>query len=328
MKRIMFVLGILYVTLCTHPPLVGTRVCYSAFEDIGCGARPAGMGNAFCAIADDINAFLYNPSGLSQLNKLQIGTMYAQLYPGLSDKSNIANNFLAIAYPFGEKSSRITLGFAWFNVGVISDPERLNVTYKENTYIISYAKNIEFISIGLSIKLHTKEYGQNYWTEINPTFNKTRTASGVGFDAGLLYRPNKELTIGFSMIDFNQPYVYIATPSQVPLVLKIGLGYKFEPTWTFEDIVGAIDITYRDGEYKGYAGLEGWLLDKSVGLRTGFGIGSLSFANIVIGVSYQLTEEMYNNDFRIDYAFGYPLSGLQTTAGTHRISLTVGFGPK
>ena len=302
--------------------------CYAAFEDLGCGARPIGMGNAFCGVADDINAFIYNPAGLSQLRKLQLGTMYAQLYPGLSDKSSIANNFLGVAYPFGSSANRTSLGIGWFNLAVTSDPDRSNATYKENTYIISYARTIEMFSFGLSVKFHTKEYGQNYWTSVNPTFGKALTASGIGFDVGLLFKPSEKTTIGFSVLDFNQPSLYLVTPSQIPFVIKAGVGYKFDPVWGWEDIIGAIDLTYRDGEYKGYAGLEGWLLDRSVGLRFGFGAGSSSFGNISIGASYQLTEEIYNNDFRIDYAFVYPLSGIDPTGGTHRISLTIGFGPK
>ena len=35
----------------------------AAFEDVGVGCRPLGMGNAFVAVADDINATYYNPAG-------------------------------------------------------------------------------------------------------------------------------------------------------------------------------------------------------------------------------------------------------------------------
>lgn len=338
MKKIMkiLILGLVVVTLHLTPYTFlpakyfgAGHFCYAAFEDLGCGARPIGMGNAFCGVADDINAFLYNPAGLSQLKKLQLSTMYAQLYPGLSDKSNIANNFIAIAYPFGSETDRTSLGFSWFNLGVVSDPDRSNATYKENTYIVSYARGFEMFSFGLSVKLHTKEYGENDWTRKNSAvFGKTRTAAGMGFDAGIMFKPDEKLAIGLSVTDFNQPYLYIITPSQIPFTTRAGLGYKFDSVGTFENIIGALDITYRDGEYKGYAGLEGWLLDRSVGLRAGFGTGSSSFVNIAFGASYQLTEEVYNNDFRIDYAFGYPLNGLQPTAGTHRVSLTIGFGPK
>ena len=325
MKKVLkfLLLGIYVFTLHFVPCTL-----HASFIDLGCGARPIGMGNAFCAVADDINAFFYNPAGLSQITKVQVSTMYAQLFPGLSDKSNISNNFIAAAYPVGGMGSKSTIGFGWFNLGGASDPDRANASYKENTYLISYAKALESLSLGLSVKFHTIEYGSSYWTDVNPTFSKTLTALGVGLDAGVLFNLDRNLTVGLSLIDINQPALYIATESRIPIIIKAGLGYLFEPTTAFDVIQGALDITYRDNEYKVYAGAEGWLLNRSIGVRGGFGVGTHNFGNIAFGASYQLTEEMYNNDFRIDYGFTYPLNGLQPTGGTHRISLTIGFGPK
>ena len=40
---------------------------YSAFENPSSGARPYGMGNAFCGLADDIQAIFYNPAGITQV---------------------------------------------------------------------------------------------------------------------------------------------------------------------------------------------------------------------------------------------------------------------
>ena len=41
--------------------------------DLQIGARPLGMGGAFVAIADDINAVYWNPAGLTQLTSAQFG---------------------------------------------------------------------------------------------------------------------------------------------------------------------------------------------------------------------------------------------------------------
>jgi len=303
--------------------LSNLTISYAGFEDIGCGARPAGMGNAFCAVGDDANAFLYNPSGLIQLKKIQVSAMYANLYPLLTDKSTIANNFLAIAYPMRST----TVGIAWFNLSVISDPERANASYQENTCIFTYAREISLFSIGLSARFHTKEYGQNYWTSVNPVFGKKRTASGIGIDIGTLYRsPNRKFKLGLTLVDINQPDMGIDASSPVPILARAGISYEFEPPAAFNDLRGAIDITYRDGDLKVQGGLEGWLMERTIGIRAGGGFGTNYYGNISMGASYQLTEEMYNNDFRLDYAFTYPLSGLQPTGGTHRISLTMGFG--
>jgi len=339
MNKIKILKEVLILTLVVILQLAicNLQFSFAAFEDLGCGARPLGMGNAFCGIANDANAFLYNPAGLAQLEKLQVSTMYANLYPSLSDGSSITNNFIAVAYPLpaitnsAAKEGWGTVGFGWFNLGVNSDPRRSNATYKEDTYIFSYAKTLEMFSLGVSVKFHTKEYGQNYWTTLNSVFSKTRNAFGVGIDFGLLYKaPDEKLTLGLQLSDVNQPNIQLSEISPVPITVRIGVGYKIKSALDgkFEDIVSALDFTYRDKDYKAFAGIEGWLMEKSIGLRFGFGAGNNSFANISVGASYQLNEGMYNNDFRLDYAFVYPLSGLQPTGGTHRISLTMGFGGK
>ena len=54
--------------------------------------------------------------------------------------------------------------------------------------------------------------------------------------------------------------------------------------------------------------------------------GTSYFGSFSLGASYRLIEEIYNNDFQFDYAFIYPINGLRPTSGTHRISITMGFG--
>ena len=44
---------------------------WADFNDIGLGARPIGMSNAFTAVADDVYAIYYNPAGLAFLNRAQ-----------------------------------------------------------------------------------------------------------------------------------------------------------------------------------------------------------------------------------------------------------------
>jgi len=54
------------------------------FIKIGSGVRSVGMGGAFTSIADDCSAFYYNPAGIAQLKKIQIGIMRAYLYEKLA----------------------------------------------------------------------------------------------------------------------------------------------------------------------------------------------------------------------------------------------------
>ena len=50
----------------------------AAFLKIGTGARPEAMGGAYTALADDVNALYYNPGGLSNLGKQEVGFTHTQ----------------------------------------------------------------------------------------------------------------------------------------------------------------------------------------------------------------------------------------------------------
>ena len=60
------------------------------FIKIGSGVRSQGMGGAFASLADDCYAFFWNPAGIGQLNKLQMGLMRAYLYKDLAYYDNFS----------------------------------------------------------------------------------------------------------------------------------------------------------------------------------------------------------------------------------------------
>src|SRR5438045_4142227 len=55
----------------------------AAFLKIGAGARPAGLGQAYTAIADDANAIYWNTAGLSTIRKNEFVAMRAELFQDL-----------------------------------------------------------------------------------------------------------------------------------------------------------------------------------------------------------------------------------------------------
>jgi hypothetical protein len=73
------------------------------------GARPMAMGEAYTAVADDLNALNTNPSGLSRVGGRQAGFMHAELYGGAR------YDFLGYAQPLGAAAlglsvQRLTVG--------------------------------------------------------------------------------------------------------------------------------------------------------------------------------------------------------------------------
>jgi len=294
---------------------------WADFEDLGVGARPIGMGNAYTALADDVNAVYYNPAGLAQLDECQFTSGYGKLYWGLDDGSSLGGGFVGYAHPLYHWG---TLGAGWLNLG-------LQGLYQENSFIFSYGNNLnKRLLAGFNLKMLYKKYGKNPYTENalidggpatsgerDPVFSKGYSKTGFSSDLGLLYRFNREYSLGLVLIDINQPHMDLKnSKSRVPIGVRSGFLYNSD-FLTF-----AFDTAFRSGDVNVYSGVEKWFLKRTFGARAGLGVGSRSFSNLALGASY--TKYL----FQLDYAFIYPLSGIRDTYGSHRISLTLRFGPE
>ncbi len=302
--------------------LVSVEVtCWADFEDLGVGARPIGMGNAYTALADDVNAIYYNPAGLAQLDECQFTSGYGKLYWGLDDGSNLGSGFVGYAHPLYHWG---TLGAGWLNFG-------LQGFYRENSFIFSYGNSLKKrLLAGLNLKLLYKKYGKNLYTENalidggpevsgerDPVFSKGYSKTGFSTDLGLLYKFNREYSLGLALTDINQPHMDLKdNKSRVPIGVRSGFLYNSD-FLTF-----ALDTTFRNGDVNVYSGAEKWFSNRTFGVRAGLGVGSRSFSNLALGASY--TKYL----FQFDYAFLYPLSGIRDTYGSHRISLTLRFAPE
>lgn len=314
-KMIMVILLMGAVSVCVEV------TCWADFEDLGVGARPIGMGNAYTALADDVNAIYYNPAGLAQLDECQFTSGYGKLYWGLDDGSNLGSGFIGYAHPLYHWG---TLGAGWLNLG-------LRGLYGENSFIFSYGNRVKKrLLAGLNLKLLCKKYGKTTYTENalidggpgvsgerDPVFSQGYSKTGFSTDLGFLYKFNREYSLGLALTDINQPHMDLKdNKSRVPIGVKSGFLYNSD-FLTF-----AFDTTFRGGDINVYSGAEKWFSNRTFGVRAGLGVGSRRFSNLALGASYA------KYLFQFDYAFLYPLSGIRDTYGSHRISLTLRFAPE
>lgn len=93
-------------------PLGSDRAVPPTPTPVGAGARPAGMANAFVAIADDASAASWNPAGLVQLERPEFSMVYEYLSTRVDFRSSVQPemdglhrfddntlNFLSFVYP-------------------------------------------------------------------------------------------------------------------------------------------------------------------------------------------------------------------------------------
>ena len=119
MKKVLVTLTMLAVICVSHADCYAGGVSKSAclFLRIAPGARSAGMGEAFCAIADDATAVYWNPAGLAFQEGREITLMHAKWLPQLAN--DLYYEFGAIRWPVEG------LGTFGFNVTYINYGEQI-----------------------------------------------------------------------------------------------------------------------------------------------------------------------------------------------------------
>ncbi len=327
----------LLLILCLVQPV---RFSYAEFEDTGVSPRVISMGNAFAGLGDDASSMYYNPAGLGFLSRKEFDCSYARLHLGLDDlemedgsviSSRISNGYMGYINPINKIG---TLGVGWLNTS-------LGGLYSENTFLVSFGKRLirnkekkKTISFGINLKLLMKSYTDRdsdisrsfddngkATTDSDPVFDNGLSRLRLSCDLGALYRLNRYYSVGVSISDLNQPDTSLGEDTlgitRVPMKLRAGFAYRNRT----RDFNVVADLFYRNGDFRLLAGAERWFKFKTIAVRGGFGIGARRYRNFTFGAGYKLDQYL-----ELNYSFVYPLSGLSSTWGSHRASLTARFG--
>ncbi len=297
----------------------------ASFEDLPTGARQAGLGNSFTAIADDVYSTYYNPAGLAQIHRSEFTAYYARLYAGLTDNSNISRSYLAYAHP---TQTRGTLGLSYTSLSLAG-------LYSESAFGVSYAYGFrEKWNLGGTVKFLRKTFGSDSYTQnaINtdtgaslggpdPLFAQNGTSkSAASFDLGAQYRLSRIYGLGFAILNANEPNMALSPSDtdKVAAVYKMGIARRAKTS--------AIDaeISWRkftSDELRFNAGAERWF-GSGIAIRGGLGFGQRGYQVTSLGFSYRW------ENIDVSYALIYPLVGVKGTFGTNQFSLTFRFGRK
>lgn len=286
-KKIIFlgiILGI-WIIHSSHAE-VGRGGYAGSFLRLGLGARAMGMGNVSVAHADDGCCGYYNPANLVFLENRWLTTSMRSM--SLDRKIY----FIGYGQPLGErdplmqKEGALRGGFslAWLCGGVGNiDARDYNgedigtLSNWEHAFFFSFAINpAPAFALGFNGKVLL-----NRIPDITDE-NKAISATGFGFDFGLIFRPNPLFTVGLTFKDIRSRYTWdtqdlwekgTQTVDQFPRVFRLGLAWKI-----FNErliLAGDIEqVKYRPRTFQG--GVQ-WMGFKSLFLRTGFQQERLNF---------------------------------------------------
>lgn len=145
----------------------------AAFERLAIGARPAGMGGAYVALADDAEALFHNPAGMARIPGHMIGVSFSRPF-GLDD---LGAGSLAYVRP----GPAGRCGISWNSFG--------NRVYRENTCGLSAGGCVlDGLCLGATSKIHMLSisgYG---------------SASSFDLDVGFIFRVSGRAQAGLSVL--------------------------------------------------------------------------------------------------------------------------------
>ena len=289
---------------------------------IGIGARAVGMGEVFCAVADDISTIYWNPAGLSRLGGMQVTASHMMLFQG------ITYEHAALGVPLSDKLS-FGLGASYFSAGELearsADTEDYDGLFGAydivGTGAVSY--KLGMLSLGASAKFIYQSIGET----LGGAESGGYLATGLAFDVGMHFATEgvefgKGVLAGAVVqnlgqaIAFAGPGGFTGADNQLPRNIKFGVAYKDVEN---NLLIGSDVNIPSDNNVNIHVGGE-YYLSKFFILRLGFKTTTLSDLGFLSGLSAGAGFNLQK--MQIDYAYvPYgPLGWL-----THRISLLTRF---
>lgn len=275
------------------------------FLKIGVGGRTMGMGGAYVAVSDDVNAMYVNPAGMSQIEKKQIQAQHIEWFEGINYES------LAGAYPLNDK---VCLGAAISYQNIDGIEGRSGDTDAVDRY---YGADDQAFIIGMSQVVNDKlSLGANL-KYVRLTIDSKEATAFAG-DIGALYIMNDKLHFGASLQNFGEKVKFVSESDPLPLNFKWGLSYKM----CNDKLLVAFDTNHPNDNYmNSVLGLEYMLKFKdnfSMPVRMGY--KTLNDFDTIDSFSFGLGLG-FKDDLALDIAW-IPYGDL---GNTYRMSLLLKF---
>lgn len=298
-----------YRHLITFICIIGTMLCGSrlfaegtvgisgaAFLEYATGSRALGMGEAFTAQTDDLNALYFNPASLGSLKYPQLGLFHHELIM----ESRLEN--ITIAYPIKDGNIGVANTVFWtpsFDKIDINGLDIGDVQFYNGCLTVGYGYDFDYFYLGASAKY--------IYQKID-----TKLVHSFAMDFGILKgmrmwtpfeAPIRNFHIGLSVLNLGTKVM----DSPLPRLIRLGISYK-PLNWLglnvdlMENCIEAndlIDFTHGFNEsFRVNIGLELSYLELLY-LRGGWRFNNVGTYTVGLGFNYVIK----NVSFTIDASF-------------------------
>lgn len=300
----------------------GPGTSAGTFLNLGFGARPLGLAEAYVAMADDVSALHYNPAGLSfpQPPAVSGAGTYELLFTHTLFVQGIALDQLGLVRrPWGLSVTNLRSGGIEARTTETSAPDG-KFSASDLALGLSYGRKVGDVGLGGTLKFIRQSIG-------------SQSANAYAVDFGALRRfENQPISIGASLANLGTKVRFIDEAAPLPLALRTAVTYGM--TKSFPHAL-SLQIDYpRDSgpslrlgaEYKGFG---------PFALRLGYRTFSGGDRDAVLGKTLGSTASGFAEFYGLFMGMG-----LQTKLGNvdyaimpygelglaHRLSLALRFG--
>ncbi|MEW6550454.1 MAG: PorV/PorQ family protein [Spirochaetota bacterium] len=274
----------------------------ASFLNIPIGAKAAGLGSAFTAVADDASAIYWNPGALAHFQRRHVGLSHAELY------GQTRHDFLGYVHP--TKLVHLGVGVSYLSQPKIegrdvSGLETSAFTASDRSFSLHLAKPVGRVGLGFGAKVIQQQIADT-------------TASTFALDFGASYRATQSLSFGLAAMNIGPPLKMGTQSDPLPFSFSAGAAYSVR------QLMFSADLRHRVHEQ-----------------RTGVGVGMQvqAFKGVFLRTGYSASkdpssaETSYWNLSRFTGGMGLRLSGFMLDyafvpmeiADTQRLSLGLEF---
>jgi len=308
---------------------------HASFDDVGAGARGAGMADAQTAVADDAAAAFNNPAGLVQVVDPRLSAEFGQYARGLTDGSKLGSSFFSYVHPVKPGETVLSAGYRSFTASDI---------LTEKTYLLGAGRRLSVTpfgwegvwSVGANVKMLQRSFTTDAFAsnaigdngsasgQADPVLAGGAKKSAYSFDAGAMYQFGRRLasSVGITVLNGDKPGLGVSSNDHAPRIVKVGAAHR--PRWGLitAEVRRAYRLTREPDTDVAFGAERNFRLSNysAVVLRGGYGEGSRGYQAVTAGAAYHFGR------YAFDYAFSFPIGNLAQSDGHQRIGFSMRFG--
>lgn len=215
------------------------------------GGRPAAVGGAYSALAEDAYAPVWNPGGLGFARGTQLATMH------LTYLDSMNYEFLSVTRELPKGLGGLGAGVQFFRTGGIAGTDATGAPISDfgghyAAYSLAYGKQVTpKASFGVTGKLLDARIGEV-------------SGRGYGLDMGALYKMDERLSLAGVLANVGSRIRFLEEQDRLPATARAGATY-----WPFPRKMNfSLEGVYADGEAGVRSGIEVTML-QMVSVRAG-----------------------------------------------------------